>query len=102
MDRPFETDGCSGGLSLIWRLATGRPPPWEGACVDHDRAYWAGGDKRDRFVADADLLRRVGGAGHPVIAVLMFLAVRVGGHPLLPLPWRWGYGWRWPRRYRKP
>jgi hypothetical protein len=27
------------------------------------------------------------------------LAVRVFGHPLLPLPWRWGYGWRWPRGY---
>ncbi len=46
---PFETDGCSGGLSAGWafaarhvpQLAThhGEHPPWEACCVEHDRAY---------------------------------------------------------------
>ena len=46
---PFETDGCSGGLSNAWQvLASHFPdfaeahqslPPWEGCCVTHDRAY---------------------------------------------------------------
>lgn len=46
---PFETDGCSGGLSLAWRSVAGafpgfhevheEAPPWEACCVIHDRAY---------------------------------------------------------------
>lgn len=46
---PFETDGCSGGMSWSWRLvsdlfpgfeaAQGAEPPWESCCVIHDRAY---------------------------------------------------------------
>lgn len=46
---PFETDGCSGGLSSSWELVADRfpdfadvheqAPPWESCCVVHDRAY---------------------------------------------------------------
>lgn len=46
---PFETDGCSGGLSAAWEtIAAAFPdfaeahrdrPPWEECCVTHDRAY---------------------------------------------------------------
>jgi hypothetical protein len=46
---PFETDGCSGGLSDVWRLVSAQlpdfaaahetAPPWEACCVVHDRAY---------------------------------------------------------------
>jgi hypothetical protein len=46
---PFETDGCSGGMSWSWRFvaevlpdfaaAQGAEPPWEACCVAHDRAY---------------------------------------------------------------
>ena len=46
---PFETDGCSGGLSYSWTLvadtfpnfaeAHNQLPPWEDCCVIHDRAY---------------------------------------------------------------
>jgi hypothetical protein len=46
---PFETDGCSGGLSAAWEtIAAAFPdfaeahrdrPPWEACCITHDRAY---------------------------------------------------------------
>jgi hypothetical protein len=46
---PFETDGCSGGMSWSWRVvadrfpdfeaAQGAVPPWEACCVVHDEAY---------------------------------------------------------------
>lgn len=46
---PFESDGCSGGLSAGWTLladtfpefatAHQTEPPWEACCVTHDRAY---------------------------------------------------------------
>ncbi len=46
---PFESDGCSGGMSASWRLVADTfpsfaavyeaHPPWESCCVTHDRAY---------------------------------------------------------------
>ncbi|ATG38367.1 hypothetical protein PhaeoP14_00235 [Phaeobacter piscinae] len=41
---PFTTDGCSGGLSTIWRQLSGQSgadggPPFEACCVIHDRKY---------------------------------------------------------------
>jgi hypothetical protein len=60
---PFETDGCSGGLSAGWAFAArhlpalaahhGDHPPWEACCVEHDRAYHAapGGDALAGFTA---------------------------------------------------
>ena len=98
--RPFTTDGCSGGMSVAWLRVSGGPPPWEDACVEHDRAYWKGGSRRERLSADRLLRRQVRDRGYPFAAALMFVSVRVGGHPLLPFPWRWGYGWPFPKRYR--
>lgn len=50
---PFETDGCSGGLSASWRFVAEtfprfralyeEHPPWEHCCVTHDRAYHTAG-----------------------------------------------------------
>lgn len=46
---PFESDGCSGGMSWSWQVvanlfpdfeaAQGAAPPWEICCVIHDRVY---------------------------------------------------------------
>jgi hypothetical protein len=54
---PFETDGCSGGMSWSWRVvadvfpdfnaAQGAVPPWETCCVIHDEAYHTAGGARD-------------------------------------------------------
>ncbi len=98
---PFTTDGCSGGMSWGWRLLFRRPPPWEGECIEHDHAYWLGGNRRLRLEADRILAGAVARCGYPIIAALMYYAVRVGGHSWLPLPWRWGYGYRWPRGHNK-
>ncbi|MEM7075347.1 MAG: hypothetical protein AAGA28_08670 [Pseudomonadota bacterium] len=50
---PFQTDGCSGGMSASWALAAqvfsafearhGVVPPWQDCCVTHDRAYHSAG-----------------------------------------------------------
>ncbi|WP_170762166.1 hypothetical protein [Ruegeria lacuscaerulensis] len=63
---PFETDGCSGGLSASWRFVADTfpkfralyeaHPPWEGCCVTHDRAYHnAGGAVQAEGSFDARL-----------------------------------------------
>jgi len=98
----FETDGCSGGMSKLWRKVFKTPPPWEECCVEHDYEYWLGGTWPQRLAADLRLAAcvadpRYGGGAHPFWAIIMFLAVHIGGAALWPVPWRWGYGWKYPR-----
>ena len=97
----FTSDGCSGGMSWGWRKLFKKAPPWEGCCIKHDIAYWYGGTWQDRRKADIKLMRCVLDNGHPVWAVLMYVSVRIGGSPLWPFSWRWGYGWPWSGRYSK-
>ena len=54
---PFETDGCSGGLSDAWHVAARQfpdfaeahqaSPPWESCCVAHDQVYHDAGGNLD-------------------------------------------------------
>jgi len=68
--------------------------------VRHDLAYWKGGTYQERLAADQALEHCVAKAGEPDIAKLMLQGVRAGGSPLLPTPFRWGYGWSFPRDYK--
>lgn len=77
---PFETDGCSGGMSWSWRIVAdlfpdfevsqGAHPPWESCCVTHDRAYHNAGEVMEaldsysaRLVADTALKQCVADPG---------------------------------------
>lgn len=97
--KPFTTDGCSGGMSWFWRLVFRHPPPWEGACIEHDKRYWEGGTANDRQQADLDLEEAVIAKGYPHLAAVMYYAIRIGGHPWWPFSWRWDYGNLWPGKY---
>ncbi len=99
--KPFETDGCSGGMSFLWDWFAGKPPPWEDCCEAHDRAYWKGGTAFQRLCADVVLWHCVAARGWPKIAKLMYALVRIGGHPYWPTSYRWDYGRRWPGRYKQ-
>jgi hypothetical protein len=99
MDFEFTTDECSGGLTTAWRLIFRKEPPWNDLCIEHDQHYWRGGTVEERRSADRSLMAGVTMAGHPLFAFIMWVAVRIGGHPLIPLPWRWGYGWKYPHSY---
>lgn len=85
--KPFATDGCS-------MFPDG---DYGGCCVEHDRIYWYGGSAAERKAADLTLKHCVAAKGHPWLAPLMYLGVRIGGHHLWPTPWRWGFGWPWPQ-----
>lgn len=106
----------AGRLPAFGRALGGRPP-WEACCVAHDLAYWRG-PARDgvarRLEADRGLRACVADIGRAravelarrldvspeqvsvafeLAAEVMFAAVRLGGGPCTPFPWRWGYGW---------
>lgn len=71
-------------------------------CVEHDKAYFFGGTKKERRAADAALYRCVKGRGHGFIAKIMWLGVRIGGVGFLPTPFRWGFGKNWKPKKVKP
>jgi hypothetical protein len=93
--RPFITDGCS----------VFPDGAWQQCCVTHDMAYWCGGSRTQRKLADEALRQCVdetvdGWLGES-LAKLMRLGVVAGGAPWLPTRWRWGYGHPFPKRYSK-
>jgi len=93
--KPFTSDGCSS-------FPNGTPRQgelWLQCCTDHDRAYWKGGTYAARLEADKALQMCVQEVGQPEIALLMLAGVRVGGSPLWPTSFRWGYGWSYMKWY---
>lgn len=93
---PFKSDGCSAFPDGL----IGQRTLWLNCCIAHDYAYWMGGTEDERLVADNALEACVATLGEPEVALLMLLGVRVGGTPLLPTEFRWGYGWPYPRTYK--
>jgi hypothetical protein len=82
----FVTDGCSSWIDDGWA---------EPCCVDHDIPYWCGGSAQERSEADQALLRCIREREPGWLARLMWLGVRLGGHPIFPTHYRWGYGRAW-------
>ncbi len=94
---PFTSDGCSsfpdGTLD--------QKQLWQACCTEHDYAYWKGGTYSEREEADEALRACVSKVGETSLALLMMAGVRVGGSPLFPTSFRWGYGWQYMRWYGK-
>jgi hypothetical protein len=87
----FTTDACT-----LWP-----DDGWAECCVAHDMAYWCGGTGAERRAAD-ETLRACIARHERRLATLMLVGVRAGGAGWMPTPWRWGYGWRWPRWAAEP
>lgn len=87
-DFPFTTDGCSVVLDLDMREC----------CITHDKAYWMGGTRADRSKADRDF--RICIQKHSRYSWLAWgrwIGVRIFAVGWLPTPFRWGYGWQYPK-----
>lgn len=81
--RPFVTDGCSRFPDAEWNTR---------CCVEHDLAYWCGGTADERAAADAAFGECLDASAGGFMAGLMEMGVRLGGSPLFPSSYRWGYG----------
>ena len=53
-----------------------------------------------RSQADRAFRQCIEAANHPLLGGIYYYSVRIGGTPYLPTPWRWGFGWDYPRGYR--
>lgn len=86
---PFTTDGCS-----LFPDGTAQDPRrWQACCVRHDEAYYLGGTRAERAVADRALRDCVTAACSSQVGDLMWSGVTLGGSPMFATPWRWGYAW---------
>ncbi|GHB60707.1 hypothetical protein GCM10008107_07440 [Psychrosphaera saromensis] len=94
--KPFTSDGCS----IFPDGTLEHKDLWLACCTAHDYAYWQGGTAEQKEIADKELKNCVAKVGQPKIAELMLAGVIVGGNPYLPTPFRWGYGWPYPRDYK--
>ena len=65
-------------------------------CNEHDVSYWRGGSAKMRKQVDEVFRQCIADQGHPVLSILYYYGVRVGGVSFLPTPWRWGFGWNYP------
>ena len=95
--RPFTSDGCS----LFPDSSPISAHDWCSCCFEHDLAYWRGGTSEER--ATADLLLEdcvLQKTGDESFAKLMYAGVRAGGSPYFYNRYRWGYGWRFDRKYQ--
>ena len=78
-----RSDGCTG-----WPDG-----PWHACCVEHDRAYRQLGKLSlwrafiERRKADLALASCVASKGHPIVAALMFVGVRIVGWPIWLKRW---------------
>lgn len=88
----FKSDGCT----LFPDQS--QSADWCRCCTAHDLAYWQGGSEDERLVADQKLRACVLAETKSVeLAELVFDGVRIGGLPILPTWYRWGYGWNYLR-----
>jgi prolyl oligopeptidase len=86
----FTSDGCS----LFPDKDRAKDISWCSCCVEHDYAYWLGGDERERRAADSALAACVQErSGEPKLARTMYAGTRAGGPGYFPNWYRWGYGW---------
>lgn len=88
----FSSDGCSqfpdGTLT--------RQDLWCDCCVNHDIAYWQGGSRKQKKQADQTLRECVlQKTGNSLLADTMYYGVTLGGSPVYPTWYRWGYGWHY-------
>ena len=93
----FASDGCSLFPDGTLKDRT----LWCDCCFKHDITYWRGGSEEERKRADkalrACVLERT---GDKAFAEMTYDSVRVGGSPVFPTWYRWGYGWEYGRGYK--
>lgn len=86
-----KSDGCT-----LWFEGG-----WHHCCVEHDAHYYEGGSEAARKAVDVKLLQCVIAAGHPYMAIIMFLGVRIFGNSFWPTRMRWGRKYPYFRRRLK-
>ncbi len=95
--RAFKSDGCSHFPDGTVK----QRDLWCECCITHDIAYWQGGSKLQKKTADKVLRDCVlNKTGNRLLADAMYYGVTVGGSPVYPIGYRWGFGWSYGRGFK--
>lgn len=81
----LNVDGCTLWPDKFIGIDISKP------CIEHDVYYWLGGTEEERLLADQKLKDSTNELV-PYLGNIMYLGVRIGGDPNIPVGWRWGYG----------
>ncbi|MCF7969752.1 MAG: hypothetical protein K9L22_01115 [Methylococcaceae bacterium] len=93
----FSSDGCSQFPDGTFA----QQDLWCDCCITHDIAYWQGGSRQQKKQADAALRQCVlQKTDNSLLADTMYYGVTLGGSPVFPVWYRWGYGWRYGRGFQ--
>jgi hypothetical protein len=93
----FSSDGCS----LFPDGTLGEQTLWCDCCFTHDIAYWQGGNRQQKKQADEALRECIlQKTSSRLLANTMYYGVTLGGSPVFPNWYRWGYGWRYGRGFQ--
>jgi len=92
---PFTSDGCS----LFPDGTFTQPTQWLHCCQAHDFDYWQGGTQSQRTASDRRLQHCINQVAPTGLGFMMFYGVQLGGSPIWPTSFRWGYGWPFARDY---
>lgn len=91
----FRSDGCS-----KWPEGSGKQPHrWLNCCFHHDIAYWMGGEKKYRKIADEKFKQCLNDVSSDFMSNIMYTGVRLGGSAAFDTDYQWGYGWNYDRGY---
>ena len=93
----FKSDGCSHFPDGTLK----HKALWCDCCIVHDLAYWQGGDRLQKKAADQTLRDCVvNKTGNQLLANTMYVGVTIGGLPVYPIWYRWGFGWSYGRGFQ--
>ena len=93
----FSSDGCSQFPDGTFT----QQDLWCDCCITHDIAYWQGGSRQQKKQADEALRQCVlQKTDNSLLADTMYYGVTVGGSPVFPVWYRWGYGWPYGRGFQ--
>lgn len=87
--KPENSDGCTLVSPYFKYLTKEDSIPFKQCCIEHDKAYYYGGDVKLRKEADKKLRKCIIEHGYPVLAWIMYIAVRVFSGPKMPFSWSW-------------
>ena len=93
----FSSDGCS----LFPDGTLANKNLWCDCCFEHDIAYWQGGNREQKKQADEALRKCIQQkTDNSLLASTMYYGVTIGGSPIFPTWYRWGYGWEYGRGFQ--
>lgn len=92
---PAQSDGCTAVKPIYKFLTKEKQLPFKNCCVEHDKAYWYGGDVKLRHEADKKMRECISSQGFPVLGWIMWAFVHFLSGPKILWIFKNPFYWSW-------